>query len=98
MADKTYWNELYDFYEDLLTPRQKELLNYYYRDDLSFGEISENLDISKSAISDLINRCKLILSNYEDKLKLVKKHHLRLDLAGDDLELQRKLWEIEETD
>ena len=32
---------LYDFYGDLLTPRQKEFYDLYYNDDLSLSEIAK---------------------------------------------------------
>ena len=32
---------LYDFYGELLTPPQQEIIRMYYFEDLSLGEISE---------------------------------------------------------
>ena len=33
---------LFDFYGDILTPRQRELFDLYYNEDLSLAEIAEN--------------------------------------------------------
>ena len=33
---------LFDFYGDVLTPRQKEFYDLYYNEDLSLAEIAEN--------------------------------------------------------
>ena len=35
---------LYDFYGDLLTPRQKEFYDLYYNDDLSLAETLEDIE------------------------------------------------------
>ena len=43
---------LYDFYGDLLTPRQKEFYDLYYNDDLSLAEIAENYDITRQGVRD----------------------------------------------
>jgi len=94
--NKEYLNELLDFYEELLTKRQKEIMELYYRDDFSLSEISENLGISRSAVSDMIRRCENILEDYEDKLKLLFKHKKRLELCHNDRELYAKIMEIEE--
>lgn len=62
-----------DFYSDLLTNHQKEILDDYYNEDLSMNEIAENYEISKSAVQDLIKRSINQLENYEKALKLVEK-------------------------
>ena len=41
---------LYDFYGDLLTPRQKEFYDLYYNDELSLAEIAENYDITRQGV------------------------------------------------
>jgi uncharacterized protein len=63
-----------DFYGDLLTNHQKEILDDYYNEDLSMNEIAENYEISKSAVQDLIKRSINQLENYEKALKLVEKN------------------------
>ena len=64
---------LIDYYGDLLTNHQKEILNEYYNEDLSMNEIAENYEISKSAVQDLIKRSLVQLNNYEKILKLIEK-------------------------
>lgn len=72
MLDKNKGNLLIDYYGSLLTKHQLSILEDYFKDDLSMNEIAENLNISKSAVSDLINRSIKQLLNYENKLKLIK--------------------------
>lgn len=64
---------LYDFYGELLTKKQQEVLNMYYLDDLSLSEIASELDISRQAVRDQLKRTEGILNEYEEKLKLVEK-------------------------
>lgn len=64
---------LYDFYGQLLTEKQQKMFTLYYHDDLSLGEIAENLNITRQAVYDNIKRAENLLKNYEDKLKLMEK-------------------------
>ncbi|MDF2545748.1 MAG: putative DNA-binding protein [Anaerosolibacter sp.] len=64
---------LYDFYGQLLTEKQQEIVQFYYCDDLSLGEISEQLGISRQAVYDTIKRTEKILFEYEKKLGLVNR-------------------------
>ncbi len=63
---------LFDFYGQLLTPKQVEIMNMHYNDDLSLSEISEHLSISRQGVHDSLKRAEHALSEYEEKLGLVK--------------------------
>ena len=71
--DKYENSLLLDYYGDLLTTHQVEILDEYFNEDLSMNEIADNYSISKSAVQDLIKRSLSQLENYEDTLKLIKK-------------------------
>ncbi len=64
---------LYDFYGQLLTEKQQEIIQLYYSDDLSLGEISEQLGVSRQAVYDTIKRTEKILFEYEKKLGIVNR-------------------------
>lgn len=78
MEQRNYYIVLYDFYGNLLSEKQKEYFEYYYFDNLSLGEISENLNISRNAIHKSLKKIEQKLEEYEEKLQLYKK---RLELA-----------------
>ena len=71
--DREYNSLLLDYYGDLLTRHQYDILDEYYNEDLSMNEIAENLMISKSAVQDLIKRTLSQLNEYEKALKLIEK-------------------------
>ena len=64
---------LFDYYGDLLTERQKLCFDMRYNQDLSLGEIAQELNVSRQGVHDLIKRCQKMLEGYEEKLKLVEK-------------------------
>jgi len=81
MLEKTtYINYLYDFYQALLTPKQRNYMEMYYLEDYSLGEISESSNVSRQAVYDNIKRTEAILESYEEKLQLYKKFQKRLEL------------------
>ncbi|GKT02633.1 putative DNA-binding protein [Furfurilactobacillus sp. WILCCON 0119] len=63
-------NSLFEFYEPLLTDKQKSYIEQYYGDDYSLGEIAENFSVSRQAVYDNIKRTEKILEGYETKLHL----------------------------
>ena len=66
---------LLDFYGNMLTERQREIMTLYYEDNLSLSEVAEELGISKQGVSDSIKRSEKTLYDTEAKLQLLK-HHL----------------------
>lgn len=47
MAKDLEMGYLLDFYGEVLTPKQREMLRQYYNDDLSLSEIGENFGITR---------------------------------------------------
>lgn len=64
---------LFDFYGPLLTPKQQEIYDIYFQQDLSLGEIAELKQVSRTAIFDLLKRTEEALEEYESKLGLVQR-------------------------
>lgn len=81
MLEKTTrMNYLYDFYQSLLTPKQRSYMSLYYLDDFSLGEIAEEYDVSRQAVYDNIKRTEAMLEEYEEKLLLFQKFQERSKL------------------
>ncbi len=74
---------LFDFYGPLLTQRQQDVFQMYFHEDLSLGEIGEELEVSRQAIYDILKRTEAILEEFESKLGLVEKHRQRQNLVRD---------------
>ena len=63
---------LLDFYGDMLTKKQREVIEYYYNDDLSLSEIAENEGITRQGVRDAIKRAELQLDEMEERLGCAK--------------------------
>lgn len=64
---------LLDFYGEMLTPKQREFLDYYYNEDLSLAEIAANVGITRQGVRDAIKRAECQLIEMEQKLGLVER-------------------------
>ena len=64
---------LYDYYGDLLTDRQRECFEMRYNQDLSLGEIAEELGISRQGVHDNLTRTEALLRNMEAKTGCVSR-------------------------
>ncbi|WP_208589159.1 putative DNA-binding protein [Gracilibacillus suaedae] len=80
-------NALYDFYQQLLTDKQRNYMEMYYVEDFSLGEISETSNVSRQAIYDNIRRTEQMLEEYEQKLGLYQKFLKRQSLLQELLAL-----------
>jgi len=65
-----YYSELFDYYGELFTDRQKEYFVDYYFNNLTLQEIAENSDVSKNAVHKSIKDITEKLDYYESKLNL----------------------------
>ena len=79
MSDKLYYDQLLDFYEELLSQSQQEMVKYYYRQDLSLQEISELEGVSRSAIYDRLKRIRLELRKSVGVISKKRKKESNID-------------------
>lgn len=82
LEKKQYVNLLMDCYEDLLTDKQRNYLDYYYHQDFSLSEIAEQFNVSRNAVFDNLKKAVHILEKYEEKLGLLKKYQERMNLIS----------------
>ena len=61
---------LLDFYGQLLTDKNRSVLELYFQEDMSLSEIADELSISRQGVHDKIRRGTEVLEGYENKLKL----------------------------
>ena len=64
---------LLDFYRELLTERQYEVLVLYFEDDLSLSEIADELGISRQGVRHIIKKGEEQLRGYEERLGLASR-------------------------
>lgn len=103
LEKKEHYILLFDFYNVLLTEKQREYFKAYYFDDLTLAEIAENYNVSRNAIFDQLKKTYISLDEYEEKLNLLEKYQ-KTNLIYDEFEklnnseineLIQKLKEIE---
>jgi hypothetical protein len=64
---------LNEFYGNLLTKKQYEIIEDYYNNDLSLSEIAENNQITRQAVRDILKKGEKKLFEYEEKLMFMKR-------------------------
>ncbi len=74
MAKNLEISVLFDFYGDMLTDKQKDLIDLYYNQDLSLGEIAEIENITRQGVRDSIKRGEAYLLELEEKLGLLQRY------------------------
>ena len=92
-----YINTLFDLYKELLTEKQKSIMEKYYSYNLSLKEISDELKISRAAVLDTIEHSIKKLKDYENKLRLHEKNQkLIADIEKSSLKEEEKQKLIDE--
>ncbi|MDT0706417.1 putative DNA-binding protein [Staphylococcus haemolyticus] len=76
-------NYLFDFYQTLLTEKQRNYLELFYLRDYSLSEIAETFDVSRQAVYDNIRRTGDLVEDYESKLNLYEKFEQRRKIYDD---------------
>lgn len=66
---------LLDFYGRMLTEKQREVVEFYYNEDLSLAEIAQHSGITRQGVRDSIKRAECQLTDCEEKLGLMKRFH-----------------------
>lgn len=66
---------LYDFYGDMLTEKQQEVIELYYNEDLSLAEIAAHSGITRQGVRDSIKRAEAQLQEFEEILGLAGRFH-----------------------
>jgi uncharacterized protein len=61
------------FTEICLREKQREVVEFYYNDDLSLSEIAENEGITRQGVRDAIKRAEMQLREMEERLGFVKR-------------------------
>lgn len=64
---------LLDFYGDMLTEKQRDVVELYYNEDLSLAEIAAHSKITRQGVRDSIKRAEGILLELEERLGLAKR-------------------------
>ncbi len=88
---------MYDYYKQLLDDKEKKYFEYYYFDNMSLQEISENFSVSRNAVHKQLKKVKEKLENYEAKLNLIEKSNKLKKIINtiEDENLKKKLIDID---
>ena len=74
MAKKWEVSYLLDFYGDVLTEKQRDVMEQYYNDDLSLSEIADNFGITRQGVRDAIKRGEGTILELEDKVGFARRY------------------------
>ncbi len=81
-----YYNNLYDYYKELFTDKQREYFEDYYFNNLSLSEIAENRNVSRNAVHNQLKIMESKLDEYEKILKLYEKKNKIIEILQDKID------------
>ncbi len=64
---------LFDYYGGLLTEKQRQCFDMRYNQDLSLGEIAQDMGVSRQAVCDNLTRTEALLRKMEANVGYVSK-------------------------
>ena len=64
---------LFDTYGGMLTDKQRDCFDMRYNQDLSLGEIAQELGVSRQAVNDNLTRTEALLRRMEENIGCVKR-------------------------
>ena len=67
---------LFDTYGMMLTDKQRDCFDMRYNQDLSLGEIAQELGVSRQAVNDNLTRTEALLRRMEENIGTVKRDML----------------------
>jgi predicted DNA-binding protein YlxM (UPF0122 family) len=80
--NRQHKNVLFDFYEAMLTDKQREIFTMHYMEDNSLAEIGSCMGITPQAVADMLKRVNKRLLHYESLLCMAEKHRQQQALAA----------------
>ena len=73
MSKNLEMSYLLDFYGEVLTEKQRDMMQQYFNMDLSLSEIADNFNITRQGVRDAIKRAETQLIAMEERLGLVSR-------------------------
>ncbi len=75
-----FYSRLFDIYKKLFTEKNQEIFRLYYEENLSMGEIAENLGVSRSYIGSVLKKMEKKLDYFEADLQILEKNSKLIEL------------------
>ncbi len=89
---------LFDLYGELLSPRQREIFDGYYGEDLSLSELSDAYGITRQGVLQNIQTAEHKLREWEEKLGFFETLMTTRRLAGEIAKTAQQLPSSKETE
>ena len=83
IGEKVKLSSLYEIYGNSLTQKQQQVIQFCILQDLSFGEVSDLLNISRQAVKYTLDNASQSLLKLENELQILQKQqNLKLKLTN----------------
>lgn len=79
MSKNLEMSYLLDFYGNVLTEKQRDMMQQYYNMDLSLSEIADNFGITRQGVRDSIKRGESVLTDLEQQVGFAEKYRALMD-------------------